>query len=440
MQVSEDVTSVVEVIAAECLPPSAPLVACEIDLPKTGDTSESYLLHVRGWVLSPEATVCSVEFVTQGGVWQSVAVDRDRPDVKIAYPEATKDDRCGFEATVTLLWLEQAFELTLWAVLTNGERAPLGIIRGRRRALRSSYQPQLQPLRLTTLGRTGSTWVTHLLSQHREIVAYQPFLFEPRVASYWLQLLKDVSRPESQLQSVFATDLIRPHWWLTGESESGAGLGLLSPEIQRLLTRDTVEAVATLCLSRIDEFYLRVDNLRNNNAGRYFVEKAMPSAAPEVMEELYPGTKDIFIVRDFRDMAASIFAMNAKRGKAAFGRERFASDEEYLTDGLRIDALALLTEWKRRSHGAYLLRYENVIREPGETLRSVFDYIGVENSEAIVEAVLQGASARLPEAEQHRTSIDPAHSIGRWRSDLTPRLQEVCEGAFGEVMEEFGYQ
>jgi len=39
----------------------------------------------------------------------------------------------------------------------------------------------------------------------------------------------------------------------------------------------------------------------------------------------------------------------------------------------------------------------------------------------------------------HQTSGGPAESIGRWKRDLDPGIQKVCEDEFGAALREFGY-
>jgi hypothetical protein len=41
---------------------------------------------------------------------------------------------------------------------------------------------------------------------------------------------------------------------------------------------------------------------------------------------------------------------------------------------------------------------------------------------------------------KHKTSPDPESSIGRWRYELDPSLQAICQEAFGDVLKEFGYE
>ena len=42
------------------------------------------------------------------------------------------------------------------------------------------------------------------------------------------------------------------------------------------------------------------------------------------MRELYPAARELFLVRDFRDMIASMQAYNARKGFGDFGRETAA--------------------------------------------------------------------------------------------------------------------
>jgi len=67
--------------------------------------------------------------------------------------------------------------------------------------------------------------------------------------------------------------------------------------------------------------------------------------------------------------------------------------------------------------------------EPG-TIRGDF---GVSNSFNLIHG------SDSPEAAEHRTSSDPTKSVGRWRTDLSPSLRDVCAKSFHEVLGEFGY-
>jgi hypothetical protein len=63
------------------------------------------------------------------------------------------------------------------------------------------------------LGRTGSTWLMRLLGQHPEVLVYRPFEYEPRLVSYWIEVLRRLGHPRAGLAA------LRPSgsealWWL----------------------------------------------------------------------------------------------------------------------------------------------------------------------------------------------------------------------------------
>ena len=49
------------------------------------------------------------------------------------------------------------------------------------------------------------------------------------------------------------------------------------------------------------------------------------------------------------------------------------------------------------------------------------------------------SSRAAPETEWHRTTADPAASIGRWRRDLTAEARQACEQALASELQIFGY-
>ena len=74
-----------------------------------------------------------------------------------------------------------------------------------------------------------------------------------------------------------------------------------------------------------------------------------------------------------------------------------------------------------------------------DTLARVFRYTATVVV-TIVAGMLERASAENPEMKRHLTSSDVSTSLGRWKSSLTPELQSVANNAFGDVLQQFGYQ
>jgi len=317
---------------------------------------------------------------------------------------------------------------------------------------------------VTTLGRTGSTWLVRLLEQHPGVVAYRPFFYEPRVASYWMGVLKTLSDPASYLQGLLPDlsrrqqsvafpegtasylqglrpDLSPAPWW-TGENRPSP-LPPLPPEpdLRGWLGGDHVESLAAFCCGRIDAFYEQVAAALGRPGAPYFVEKVFPDRfILPALHELYPGAKEILLVRDFRDMVCSIAAFTAKRGYAAFGRQHARDEAEHIRN-LRGRAVCMLESWQRRSDRAFLLHYEDLIERPEETLGAALRYLGLDDDPGLVERMIRQATELRPDVQKdHQTSAGPRESVGRWRRDLSPALLAVCQESFGDVLRAFGYE
>ena len=77
-------------------------------------------------------------------------------------------------------------------------------IRLRHQPVQSGFEPRLQPLMLTTMGRAGTTWTMRLLSEHPEIVVHRWHPYELRTARYWWHMLKTLSEPRDPHHSAQA--------------------------------------------------------------------------------------------------------------------------------------------------------------------------------------------------------------------------------------------
>jgi hypothetical protein len=199
-----------------------------------------------------------------------------------------------------------------------------------------------------------------------------------------------------------------------------------------------VENLAATCRRGIRGFYAHCARLQGKEGARWFAEKARPDHHPRIVRELMHGTREIVLVRDFRDMVSSILAFNAQRGVVGFDRNYAGTDEEYpsvLSGAVR--ALAAVPE---KRPDALVVRYEDLINAPGATLAALLDHLGLPCEASDVQRLLDGATYRAEISQaQHRTMLDAAESIGRWRRDLDPAVARACDEAFGPALARFGY-
>jgi sulfotransferase family protein len=409
-----------------------------IDVPGPGHQTDTYALDVIGWALGRQRGVSSVELVQGGVCLRRVAANVARDDLAERFPDVPAAHSAGFFASVGSLSLEREFELLVRVRLEEKGRAQLGTIRGRRARLSTAYEPRLRPLMITTLGRTGSTALVRLLQAHPEIAAYRPFEYEPRVATYWVGVLKGLAEPSSYRRQITPAGTIDGNWWV-GDNPP-VPRRIRDPEVNDWLGTGAVETLAEFCQSRIDGLYERVAAISDRPGATFFAEKFRPDSVSSLMWELYPRAREIILARDFRDMVSSIIAFNAKRGFQGFRRGSFETDADFVMDNVKNSAAALAAAWRNRSAVAHLVRYEDLLRQPDETLEALLGYLELDAAPATVEAMRETLTDRAPLSEGHRTTPDPAASIGRWRNDLDSELQKACEQALGPALEAFGYE
>jgi hypothetical protein len=377
--------------------------------------------------------------VGSGPARWSMPVHDHRDDVADGHPQHEWARHAGFSGAINTLKLPPRFELDVVAELDDGTECSLGTISGRRARLSTAYEPELQPLIVTTLGRTGSTWLIHVLGCHPDVTAYRPFSFEPRAATYWIDILTSLAEPASYTQQVEGQVHYPRPWWLGSGTRMTSEL-LPDEELARWLGSEHVSDLAAFAQQRIDAVYLQIA-AGEAQQPRFFAEKTLPeSNVPQLLRELYPEAREIFLVRDFRDMLASIRAFNAKRGVAAFGFEGDGAEEQYVVHGLAPSIQNLLGEWRARSGSAQLVRYEDLILRPAETLRGVLEQSGLGASDDLVAGALARAAEPAPGMDVHMTAADQRASIGRGQRELSPHLQQVCDEAFGDALAELGYE
>ncbi len=200
-----------------------------------------------------------------------------------------------------------------------------------------------------------------------------------------------------------------------------------------------VDELAAFCQRSIDGWYRATATAQGqaDEPLRYFAEKHFPDAYPRLMRELYPGARELFLVRDFRDMIASMRAYNARTGSGDFGRDNAGSDEAWLAY-LRQNFLVLRAAWRDRGEPGSLIRYEDLVGDPAATLPPLLILLGLDAAPETVRILIAAADA--PELRGHGTAGSPAASIGRWRRDLSPQLRASVEATFGDLLREFGYE
>jgi hypothetical protein len=416
------------------------LLEAVIDTPRDGGTSDAWAVRVSGHLLSETGPVPEIAAVVPGSVLAMAATGLPTPEVAARHPDVPGAEACGFTLLVDTLGLPQRFEFRVRAALPDGSRVKVAAISGDRRALTTAYAPRLQPLLVTSLGRMGTTLLMRMLSAHPGVVTYNRPPYEARGGKYWLHVLKTLAAPADASKRVGAPMEFHLETLAAGGNPFYSATFAAWPEVEAWSGSTYIGDLAAFCQRSIDGWYLATAAAQREaeDALVFFAEKHFPDAYPRLMRELYPAARELFLVRDFRDMIASMRAYNARKGFGDFGRETAQSDAIWLAE-LRRGVVALRDAWRERGDTMSLVRYEDLVRDPDATLPPLLASLGLDTAPETVSRLIAAAAPDAPELRGHGTAGSPDASIGRWQRDLPPELLVAVEETFGDLLEEFGY-
>lgn len=389
----------------------------------------AYVVTIEGRVVSRHDRLIRVVVLDHGNRIGAIKLDSTTPG------DDQPED--AFRISLSATALAQRFDLSVVAVLADESRVGIARIVGERPRLKSNFEPRIQPLLVTTTGRSGSTALVNVLGAHPEIVSLES---DAKIAPYWIETLRQLADPTKYLAWLFPRPLRRQGeigWWIgTGEGAlPRTSFDTEGPDAPfRLHAMGGTEALVTFVQERIDAVYRGAAEKAGLPGATYCVEKGLTTSAPYVME-IYPKGREVILVRDFRDFACSVLAYNAKTEIGGWMADLHRDHEEQIR-WLGKEVNRLVRGWQTRSGRAHLVRYEDLVLQPAAAVEGLLRYLDLTRTDDVVDAMTAPLSER---AEGHRTTRSAAESIGRWRRDLTPELQAVAQKAFGPALEVFGY-
>jgi hypothetical protein len=197
-------------------------------------------------------------------------------------------------------------------------------------------------------------------------------------------------------------------------------------------------ACIDFCKRQVDEF---VDHCAEGRAGRprFIAQKMLISPVRYFVRNIYADCREIILVRDFRDVWLSARSFNRKRGVLSFSRDKFADDLAWLR-GMAFTARQIRLAHANSGPRAQLVKYEDLIADPRQTLEGILRALGVDSSPDRVSAIFDDAARRENgKTLSHRTSLTHSAS-GRWQNEMTPEERTVAADALGAELRYFGYE
>ncbi|WP_182870710.1 sulfotransferase family protein [Rhodopirellula sp. JC639] len=404
----------------------------EIHEPPSGGGSDSNSIRLDGWALARRGKVRRLQLMHGGVPWKSIPVTLHSSVAAKRHADVRGSSTCGFRGSFGTLGLPPQFRIDVFAVLQNGNRLHCAVITGTRHRVPTNYSPRLCPLTITSLARTGTTRMMQTLHQHPSIVLDNQYPFEARPAGYWFHMLKVLAEPSSG-KNTFEADLTTlPPCPFHSEVTANR------PPLRNWFETTYVHRTAEFAQQNIDQLYQQIALTQGKADVRYFAEKSLPCHLQWIARELYRDAREIILVRDFRDMVCSMISFNHKRGFATFGRENVESDADFIRMK-RHDAQRLMAVARARHPQSLLVRYEDLVLDTETTLTRIFQYLQIDDAPTLVADIIDQHRRESGDLDFHRTTADEGASVGRWQTDLPPKLRVLCNEVFGELLTEAGY-
>lgn len=155
-----------------------------------------------------------------------------------------------------------------------------------------------------------------------------------------------------------------------------------------------------------------------------------------LLERLFPRALYVHLIRDGRDAATSFLDVPEGIMTAGWGHPRDAAGfaAQWATEVRAARALGA-----RVGTGRYLeVRYEALVAAPGEELRRVCAFAGLEYDEGMLGYVGRTDSARKD--HQKRLDEPPRVGVRDWRTEMPPGHVAGFEATAGDLLRELEYE
>lgn len=281
------------------------------------------------------------------------------------------------------------------------------------------YKPnyEVAPIFVVGLGRSGTTLLRLMLHSHPAIAMLGETWFGPRVweRRWAFPIYDDIEPFRSRLVDVFIS-LLRKHNDFPIDLDIYRDRVLSGPGSLSQLLTELGEIWKQKC-----------------GAERWGEKTPVHLEYIDVLARMYPRLRVLHIIRDPRDVAASLCEAEFAEcdDAVAFALEWLdAVDTE---EGLKRAEVNLIGKVLR-------VHYEDLINAPVNTLKGVCSHIGEEFDSGMLE--FQERSHLAPDKPWMEGLERPLNSgsIGRWKEDLDRREARVIEAVCWKRMVEFGYE
>ena len=185
-------------------------------------------------------------------------------------------------------------------------------------------------------------------------------------------------------------------------------------------------------------------------SGEYLIIKEPNGSvgAPLLMEAL-PESRMILLVRDPRDVVASVldaateggWLYESREGKTNASRKSGRRPNAFVRERANVYRRGVESAW--RAYDAHkgpkvLVRYEDLRADTMNEMRRIYAVLGIAvEDEDLRRAVEKHSWENVPDREKGRGKFYRRGTSGGWKEDLTPKQVEVVEKTTSSLLERF---
>jgi hypothetical protein len=284
----------------------------------------------------------------------------------------------------------------------------------------------VMPVILTSTGRAGTTLLMSEFVRHPGLIVAGQYPFETKLISYYAAAFRALVANEDREHStdpdrMFAAENRKLVGHNPYNSPGQHSFAKDRAPFERFFEQTVPEKLGALFRDLIFQYYELTKTDSGKARAAFFAEKGVLDEAPRQAARLFFGdVREIVMVRDPRDLMCSAMS---------FWKYSSANALKMLNETLpQLEAIH-----DSGASDTLFLRYEDLIEHPQVSRRAVYRLIGIDPG---VEGVAETDTDLF---KAHGTSRDPAASIGRWRTELSPDQIATCDRKFASFLRRFGY-
>lgn len=273
---------------------------------------------------------------------------------------------------------------------------------------------------ITSVGKSGSTWVQKILDCHPEVYCAGEGKFDTLISHSFRAFEKFNAKLDHTNQTIYANDKYYTTWG----------------NYQRLLTTHFFMALAFLTAEKpIPESVRYIGDKDTSYIYNIGVWRKM----------ILPDVKLIHVIRDVRDaIVSNVFHLNRQGADISIGEAKYYKQVESFA---RIWKKAICDTRREceASPDLYMeVFYEHLLDDPFANTQKLLGFLGVESTEKTIKSCFENASFEKLTGGRHRGVEDKNSFLrkgiaGDWKNHFDKKAKDIVYQEAEDILVQLGY-